>query len=194
MAKTPSFTIARVRPNFACSARDPAAGRHRMQFGVLNRGEVKSLRTALAVFSTLAALWPATVWAGPDTGVAQEVLALERRAMDGWLKGDPDPQMALFDPQVTYFHAAVVEERIDGLAAVKQLFEPYRGRPLFDDYEILNPKVQECGEIAILTYRLARHLGGVTTFWNSTQVYRKTKDGWRVIHSHWSVAKSSQGG
>jgi hypothetical protein len=122
---------------------------------------------------------------------AQEIIALERRAMDGWLKGNPDPLLEISDPQITYFHA-VVQERIEGLPALKALYERYRGVPLFDGYEILSPKVQISGEVAVLTYQLARHNGAVTTQWNATQVYQRKKEGWRVIHTHWSAAKAGQ--
>jgi hypothetical protein len=93
--------------------------------------------------------------------------------------------LAITDSQITYFHA-VVEKRLDGLPAVKELYERFRGTPLFDSYEILTPKVQVSGEVAVLTYLLAQHTGTVTTFWNATQVYQMRKEGWRVIHTHWS--------
>ena len=67
----------------------------------------------------------------PQTDGATEILALERRAMDGWLKGDPDPVLAITDPDISYFHV-MTEKRIDGLPALKALFEAYRGTPLFD--------------------------------------------------------------
>jgi len=78
--------------------------------------------------------------------------------MDGWLKGDPDPQLAISDPQITYFHA-VVKKRLEGLTALKELYEQYRGMLLFDSYEMLNPKVPVCGDVTVLTYQLARHNG-----------------------------------
>jgi hypothetical protein len=111
--------------------------------------------------------------------------------MDGWLKGDPSPQLAITDPQITYYHA-VVEGRLEGLAAVKDLYERFRGMPLFESYEILSPKVQVAGDVAILSYRLAQHTGEGTSFWNGTQVYQLKKEGWRVIHTHWSAAKAQQ--
>jgi len=150
------------------------------------------VKRALSVLSVLAAAtWIARAGADSGVGPEREVLALERQAMDGWLKGNPDPQLAISDPEITYFHA-VVEKRIDGLAALKELYEPYRGVPLYDSYEMLNPKVQVAGDVAILTYQLARHNGTATTYWNGTQVYRKKKEGWRVIHTHWSAAKAPQ--
>jgi hypothetical protein len=91
------------------------------------------LRKTIPVLAAAAALWIAPVWANAGADSAQEVLALERQAMDGWLKGDPDPQLAISDPHITYFHE-VVEKRVDGLPALKELYAQYRGRPLFDSY------------------------------------------------------------
>jgi hypothetical protein len=63
---------------------------------------------------------------------------------------------------------------------------------LFDSYEILSPTVRAIGDVAALTYQLAQHMGSETRYWNSTQVYAKTVEGWRVIRSHWSAAKDRQ--
>jgi len=120
--------------------------------------------------------------------VAAEILALERQAMDGWLKGNPDPALAITDPEITYFHI-MTEKRIDGLPALTPLFETYRGMPLFDSYEIVDPKVQISGDTAVLTYILVRHNGAVASRWNATQVYQRKKEGWRVIHTHYSQTK-----
>ena len=138
-----------------------------------------------------AGLWMALACTAQPADPAAEILALERHAMDAWLSGDPGPQLAITDPQITYFHA-VVEARLDGLPAVKELYDRFRGKPLFDSYEILNPKVQVLGDVTVLTYRLAQHSRGITAFWNATQVYQMKKEGWRVVHSHWSAANGRQ--
>lgn len=149
------------------------------------------MRKIVPVLAAVAAMWIAPAWADSEADPAREVLALERQAMDGWLKGDPDPQLAISDPQITYFHA-VVEKRLEGLPALKELYERYRGIPLFDSYEILNPMVQTAGDVAILTYQLAQRNGSATTYWNATEVYRRKDQGWRIIHTHWSAAKAQQ--
>lgn len=124
--------------------------------------------------------------------IAGQVLALERQTMEGWLKGDPGPTIAILDPEVTYFHAPL-EKRIEGVSAVKALFAPYQGKPLFDSYEISEPRTQVSERIAVLTYQLITHNGPVTARWNSTEIYQDKKEGWRIIHSHWSkVGMSSQ--
>jgi len=143
-----------------------------------------------AILAGTAAVWllGMTASAASDADTLQQLVALERQAMDGWIKGDPAPALAILDPEVTYFHI-MTESRLDGLPAVKALFENYRGRPLFESYEIASPKAQVSGDIAVLTYVFVWHAGGNTSRWNSTQIYRKTKEGWRVIHSHWSQTR-----
>jgi ketosteroid isomerase-like protein len=123
-----------------------------------------------------------------NEAAAREVLALERTTLDGWQVGNPDPLLAISDPEITYFHV-VTDKRLDGLPALRALFEAYRGRPLFDSYEMAEPKVQASGDTAVLTYTLVRHVGAATTRWNATQVYQRKKEGWRIIHSHWSATR-----
>jgi hypothetical protein len=113
---------------------------------------------------------------------------MERRAMDGWLKGDPEPFLAISAPEITYYHV-MTETRLDGLPAVRALYEAYRGTPLFDSYEIVAPKVQAASDMAVLTYILVQRNGARTTRWNATQVYQRKQEGWQVIHSHWSMTK-----
>jgi ketosteroid isomerase-like protein len=140
------------------------------------------------------ALLACLVWTGLSSGLlaadagsgaAREILALERGAMDGWRVGDPGPSLALLDPGVTYFHYPL-QQRLQGLPAVKAFFEPYRGRPLFDAYEMRDPEVQVVGGAAVLTYQLVTHRGETTDRWNSTEVFEKKKSGWRIVHAHWS--------
>ena len=136
-----------------------------------------------------AALCGVLAAADGNEATAREVLALERTTLDGWQMGNPDPLLAISDPDITYFHV-VTDKRLDGLPAVRALFEGYRGRPLFDSYEMADPKVQSSGDTAILTYTLVRHVGTATTRWNATQVYQRKKEGWRIIHSHWSATRA----
>ncbi len=119
----------------------------------------------------------------------EEPLALEQAAMEGWRKGDPGPMLATLDRDVTYYHV-MPEKRLDGLEAVRAWIEPYRGRPLFDRYEISEAKTQRSGNLAVLTYTLATQQGEMSRRWHGTQVDQRTEQGWRVIHTHWSLVKS----
>ncbi len=126
------------------------------------------------------------IGAAAETGTAREIVALERRAIEGWLTGDAGPQLANTDAAITYYHAPLTNGRLEGIGALRDLYEPYRGRPLFDSYEMTDAKVQEFGDTAVLTYQLVTHNGTRVGRWNATQVYHKTRDGWRVVHTHWS--------
>jgi ketosteroid isomerase-like protein len=126
-----------------------------------------------------------------DADATRALLALERQAMDGWLKGDPDPLLAVSDPKITFIHD-VIGKRLEGRPALKEFLASYRGRPLFDRYEILSPRVHTAGDLAVLTYQLAQHAGSSTRYWNATQVYAKRPEGWRIVHTHWSAAKEQQ--
>ena len=127
----------------------------------------------------------AVVFTSQEAETARDVLTLEYRSMVAWQKGDPDPLLAILDPEITYFHT-VAKHRLDGLPEVRALFESYRGTALFDSFEILNPRVQISGNIAVLTYLFVRQKGTDTSRWNATQVYRRNPDGWRILHTHWS--------
>lgn len=119
----------------------------------------------------------------------QTIITMERRAMDGWLQGNPDRSIEILDPEVTFFHSTV-EKRLVGIEAVKALYETYRGRPLYDRYEIGDPRVVVSGGVAVLTYHFTTQNGSLTRRWHATEVYRKGKAGWRILHSHFSEAKS----
>ncbi len=142
------------------------------------------------IFVMAAALCGARAFADSDAEVAQEIIGLERQAMDGWQNGNPDPLLALSDAEITYFHV-MTDKRLDGLPAVKALYEKFRGTPLFDGYEIVDPKVQASGGVVVLTYIFVRRNGAATSRWNATQVYRRKREGWRIIHSHWSMTRPS---
>ncbi len=143
------------------------------------------MKKTMLVFSIVTALGVTPVRLPSATDTMSEIVALERKAMDGWIQGNPDPLLAVADADITYFHV-MTEKRVDGRAALMALVEPYRGRALFDSYDMLEPKVQAGGSTAVLTYILLRRNGSVTSRWNATQIYQKKAEGWRVIHTHWS--------
>ena len=148
------------------------------------------MKRTILVCAVAAAMGSLSGYQGSSTQTERELLAIERASMDGWAKGDSGPMLAAADPDITLFHV-MTAQRIEGIAAVKELYAPYAGRPLFDSYQIANPKVQAAGEVAILTYQLVTHNGDVVRKWNATEVYQKKKAGWRVIHSHFSTTQGA---
>ncbi len=140
------------------------------------------MKTLILIFVLTAAI---------GSAAEHEALALERAAAEGWLKGDARPALAAADESITYFHI-VSEKRIEGRAAVRDLFAAYQGQPLYDRYEILEPKVQAEGDTAVVTFLFVTYNGDVVRRWKATQVYRQRKEGWRAIHAHWSSANAPQ--
>jgi ketosteroid isomerase-like protein len=119
------------------------------------------------------------------------VIATERRALDRWIKGDPDGYLEIYTDEITYFDPKTAH-RVDGRPAMTAWLAPVRGKVKIHRYEMLNPKVQRYGEIAVLTYNIVNYQlrpNGTeypTTRWNSTAVFRRVGTEWRTIHSHFS--------
>ena len=124
----------------------------------------------------------------------EEIIAQERRALDRWTHGDPKGFLDMYAPDVTYFDP-MQESRVDGLDEMKALLMPITGKIKIDHWEILNPKVQLHGDMAVLTYNLVdyqKQQDGserVSARWNSTAVFRRIEGNWRTVHSHWSFTR-----
>jgi ketosteroid isomerase-like protein len=124
---------------------------------------------------------------------ADDIIALERGALDRWGQSDPGGYLELYARDVTYFDPTR-ERRVDGLAAMTQLLEPIRGKVKSDGYEMIAPKVHRAGTMAVLTYNLVSRGRGpdgkpMAVRWNSTAVYAQVEGRWKIVHSHWSFTK-----
>lgn len=123
-----------------------------------------------------------------------KIIALERAALDRWIKGDPQGYLQIMAPEVTYFDP-MQEKRVDGLNAIKEMLKPFTGKIKVDRYEMINPKVQRDGHVAVLTFNLISHVTppgvtpAITARWNTTEVYRQIGGSWKIIHSHFSYIK-----
>jgi len=127
------------------------------------------------------------------TDVEKTIVEKEKQVLDEWGKGRTMifPNNSAVD--VTYFDPSL-EKRLDGKEAFAALCKSIEGKFTVDRYDMIDPKVQVYGEVAILTYNLIDYSekGDSTekTFsWNSTEVYHKEGDDWRIVHSHWSFTK-----
>jgi len=124
---------------------------------------------------------------------AEEILALERAALDRWGKGDPTGCLEICADDVTYFDPAV-PRRLDGLEALTQYYAPIAGKIAIDRFEFLHTHVNENGGMAVLTYNLVSHGRGAAesgkTRWNVTEVYERVGNAWKIVHSHFSRTES----
>jgi uncharacterized protein (TIGR02246 family) len=122
---------------------------------------------------------------------AEQILTLERAALDRWGAGDPGGYLDVYAEDVTYFDP-VTAARIDGLEAMREYYRPWTGKIRVDRYEMLNSRVAVTGDMAVLTYNLINFVSDAVgaerllNRWNSTAVYRRRDAVWRIVHSHWS--------
>jgi ketosteroid isomerase-like protein len=120
----------------------------------------------------------------------ETIIALECAAFSRWCKGDPSGFLEICAEDVVYFDP-FVERRVDGLAALAAYYDGLRGKFSAERWELLNPRVQHAGNLAVLTFNfLSYRRNGDDVRWNCTEVYRKDAPGWRIIHTHWSRTKS----
>lgn len=130
-------------------------------------------------------------------GVAGELLALERAAMERWRKGDPWGFTEISAPDVTYFDTGT-PTRLDGLEALKAEYATREGKIHFDVMEFIEPKVQLHGDAAVLSYRFfdtnLNPDGSVASRipWNCTEVFFKINGQWKIIHTHWSFIRGER--
>jgi ketosteroid isomerase-like protein len=122
----------------------------------------------------------------PESEIAATLIELERRAMERWAHGDPDGFLELSDPEVSYFDP-FVEHRLDGLDALRNLYEQLRGQVHIDTFNFIEPRVQVAGDAAVLSFRFRSSGNEGAMLWNTTEVYRRTAAGWRIVHTHWAL-------
>ena len=154
---------------------------------------------ALILFLSIAAIasgerQPATT---AKPAILDELVSLERAALDLWIRRNPQGYLDLYAPDVTYFDP-FNEARLDGVEAMRAMVAGIATlpNPVTDPrYELIGTKVQQYGEVAILTFRVVSYgkLQGrpesVLARWNSTETYRRIAGRWKIVHSHWSFTK-----
>ncbi len=130
-----------------------------------------------------------------DVGTSSDqILMLERGALDRWGTGDPGGFLELYAPDITYFDP-VTPTRIDGHQAMVNYYRPWVGKIHIARYEMLNAQVVVDGSIALLTYNLVNYIRdaqgveSVGSSWNSTTVYQRRGGTWKALHSHWSFTR-----
>lgn len=120
---------------------------------------------------------------------------MERAALDRWSEGDPQGALDLYTDDITYFDP-LQDKRVDGLEAMKALYAAIAGKFKIERYDMIDPKVQKVGDVAILTYNLVDHVvespdGAVNIrlSWNCTAVYARVEGKWKAVHAHFSYVK-----
>ncbi len=123
----------------------------------------------------------------------EAILAQARPALERFYNGDPSGYVELLADELTYFDPRS-GGRLDGISALKDYFAPIEGQIIVPRHEVLNPKIQLHGDIGVFTYNLNEYAsdGAVSVRWNSTEVYRRIGEEWRIIHAHWSAIENPE--
>ena len=117
-----------------------------------------------------------------------EIVAMEKNALERWCKGDPSGFLEICAPDVVYFDHTT-PKRLDGLDNLRAYYSAIHENPAgAQGFEMIDPKVHEGSDMAVLTFNYvykAVSEDGLRR-WNSTEVYRRTPSGWRIVQTHWS--------
>lgn len=123
---------------------------------------------------------------------AAEVIAAERENLKHWSGGNPQGYLSNAAPEITYFDDIGAIERMDGYEACLEYTGQLDGQIPPHTYEMDRVKVQVSGDTAVLTFLYRPSVGGQPgTPWKATCVYKRTPEGPRAIHSHWSMIKQA---
>jgi uncharacterized protein (TIGR02246 family) len=126
--------------------------------------------------------------------VDQEIIALERIALDKWSQGSSHGYMDIAADDVTLFDFEPgAQLRMEGLEAFRNYMSPIAEQVPPHTYDIVNPKVQVYDDTAILTYHWNACMtdGKPLPSWKATSVYHWKDGRWRMVHTHWSTVQEA---
>jgi uncharacterized protein (TIGR02246 family) len=145
----------------------------------------------------LTAILPLLTLGGCDAdtthpNAAEEIIALERSALDKWSQANSLGYIDISADDVTLLDFTPGEQlRIEGLEALRNYMAPVAEQVPPHTYEIVNPKVQSYGNTAILTFhwKASTTDGKALEGWKATSVYHWKDGKWRMVHAHWSIVQ-----
>jgi ketosteroid isomerase-like protein len=117
--------------------------------------------------------------------IAENIISIERAALERWGRGDPEGFLEASAEEVVYFDP-YVEKRVVGKPALRERYQTIWGKIRVDRFEMIDPSVQVCGNTAVLTFNHISHVDDRRIQWNCTEVYQQQDGDWKIIHSHWS--------
>ena len=163
------------------------------------------MRTGIQILMLVAAILSACAPASQteqtqavDDFSPDQIIGLERGALDRWSKGDPGGYLELYADDITYFDPTTAA-RLDGIEAMRASLEPMTGKVNIERYEMVNPRVQRFGDAAVLSFNLTTVAGPVgeeprEVRWNTTEVYARVGGTWKIVHNHWSYTQPQLAG
>ncbi len=120
--------------------------------------------------------------------LADEIIALERGALDKFFRGDVSGYLDLWSKDnFTYFDVNC-KERIDHHEQIADFMNTQvAGKMFAASYDFHAPRVQFGQDMAVLTYQLFADSTMLDMSYNVIEVFQKSGGTWKVIHSTWDV-------
>lgn len=126
--------------------------------------------------------------------MTEDILAIEKAAMERWRNGDPMGFLEISADQICYVDPGQVKPII-GLETYRPYMKDIEGKIHYQKSEFIEPQVVIVGDAALLSYNYRSSVltpeGEVVsqTPWNCTEVYFRQGGNWRIVHNHWSFIK-----
>ena len=126
--------------------------------------------------------------------MSNEILTLEKTAMERWRNGDPLGFVELSAEDILYTDVGQTKP-IQGLEAFRSYMKQFEGKIFYQKSEFIAPKVVMTGDAALLTYNYrstaftADGKISAQTPWNATEVYFRRQGEWKIVHTHWSFIR-----
>lgn len=121
--------------------------------------------------------------------IADEVIALEKAALDRWFVGDTSGYRDLWSKKNFTYFDSVKDYRIDDYPTMAKALDELDGKLKADEdgYRFERPRVQVMGEgCALLTFQLYAHTNLLPDMeYNCVELYVREDGRWQVIHSTW---------
>lgn len=122
-----------------------------------------------------------------DTEVAKTIIAMERAMLDRSDRGDMTGGLEISAPDIVY-QDPFNDKPLIGIAALTAYYASIPAQP-GKPGQMSNATVQVMDDVAVLSFNYVSHIG-MHRFWNTTEVYRKTAAGWRIVNTHWALTKT----
>lgn len=118
------------------------------------------------------------------------ILSHKREALENWSNGNPSGYFIHASGDLTYFDDIGAQNRMEGLESITSYAKTLEEIIPKHKYEMVNPKVQVYGDMAILSYHYHPFTleGEPSTKWRSSVVYSNI-NGWKMVHAHWTMEK-----
>jgi ketosteroid isomerase-like protein len=122
------------------------------------------------------------------------ILSLEKSAMERWRQGDPWGWAEISAEDVIYMEPGLTKPII-GLEEYKAYLGQLEEKVSYQGSEFIDPKVVIIGDAAVLSYNyrstvnLPAAVPADKTLWNTTEVYFRRDNHWKIVHTHWSYVK-----